>query len=94
MWTEKELSRIGSTFINAENILETICDSSDLGIFKKSYRYNFLYSLFEIIQDAIKNQGTTYYNLRDGIFAPKASVIDIELTKLYFELLFCDNIIC
>ena len=31
MWSEKELSRIGKTFINGENKLEDFCGLADLG---------------------------------------------------------------
>ena len=51
MWTERELARIGKTYINDAAVLEDYLDERDL--------------------NAIKSQGTTYYNLKDKIFAPK-----------------------
>ena len=45
MWTEKELGRIGKTFINAENTLEGFCDAADLGNDRHSYR-NFMFIYF------------------------------------------------
>ena len=51
MWTERELEKIGKTYINDSATLEDFLGSEDL--------------------TAIKSQGTTYYNLRDKIFAPK-----------------------
>ena len=51
MWTEKELGRIGKTFINPDAELESYLDEADIG--------------------AIKDQGITYYNLKDKIFRPK-----------------------
>ena len=54
MWTEKELERIGKTYINTAATLEDYLDDKDL--------------------TAIKSQGTTYYNLKDKIFAPKVAL--------------------
>ena len=54
MWTEKELERIGKTYINDAATLEDYLNDKDL--------------------TAIKSQGTTYYNLKDKIFAPKVAL--------------------
>ena len=54
MWTERELERIGKTYINDAATLEDYLDDKDL--------------------TAIKSQGTTYYNLKDKIFAPKVAL--------------------
>ena len=51
MWTERELEKIGKTYINDGMVLEDYLDAKDL--------------------TAIRSQGTTYFNLRDKIFAPK-----------------------
>ena len=51
MWTERELEKIGKTYINDGMVLEDYLDDKDL--------------------TAIRSQGTTYFNLRDKIFAPK-----------------------
>ena len=59
MWTEKELARIGKTFIDGDAKLEKFCDPFDL--------------------QAIRSQGTTYFNLKDYIFAPKVTLIILQL---------------
>ena len=48
MWTKRELSRIGKTFIDGDNNLESICDSIDLGIFKKFFK---IYTLFKFLNN-------------------------------------------
>ena len=39
MWTSKEISRAGETFINKENKLEDFCDEVDLGKFTFYLQY-------------------------------------------------------
>ena len=51
MWSEKEIERIGKTFINSSARLEDYLDKDDI--------------------EAIKEQGITYFNLKDKIFRPK-----------------------
>ena len=53
MWSEKELERVGKTFIDPDAELESFLDEADI--------------------DAIKDQGITYYNLKDKIFRPKVT---------------------
>ena len=65
MWTEKELERIGKTYINDGMVLEDYLDAKDL--------------------TAIRSQGTTYFNLRDKIFAPK-------VLKHSYIYIYCDRI--
>lgn len=45
MWTEKEISRAGETFINSENKLEDFCDNVDLGKFTYYLKYMQLITL-------------------------------------------------
>lgn len=45
MWTEKEISRAGETFINSENKLEDFCDNVDLGKFTYYLKYMQLIAL-------------------------------------------------
>ena len=42
MWTEKEISRAGETFIDKENQLEDFCDNIDLGKFTFYLQYLLL----------------------------------------------------
>ena len=71
MWTTKELARCGKSFINGDLKLEDFCDDIDLG--HDIYFFSIEGSIyFDIsLKDVIKDQGTTYYNLKDAVFAPK-----------------------
>ena len=85
MWTEKEISRAGETFINSENKLEDFCDNVDLGKFTYYLKYMQLITLnLNKKKDVIKKQGTTYYNLKDAVFAPKVIVNIRHIVNIRF----------
>ena len=65
MWSDKELARIGKTFINGDSKLENFCDPFDI--------------------QAIRSQGTTYFNLKDYIFAPKVILMINYIILYYFN---------